>query len=273
MSDTTLASDYRKQDWALVTGASDGIGRALAVEAAKAGYNVILTGRRAPALEAHADSLRRAYYIATVVITGDLSDPDTAEGVWAEAVKDRRIAVLVNNAGLGHNGAFANPVGWSRETESIMVNVVAATILLKRAVAYMAANGGGSILNVVSAAAMMPGPNMAVYHATKAYLLSLSEAVAVEAARDAVFVTALCPGPLDTNFFTAGGTGPKATLITRFAPKPTVDRVAAVGWAAMQKGRRVVVPDWPTAIAAQMPRFLPRRLVAAMTGQFLKQRW
>ncbi len=272
MTDTTLARDYRTQDWALVTGASEGIGRALAVEAAKAGYNVLLTGRRREALEAHADALRRAYFVATVVLTGDLSDPDAAEGIWAEAVKGRRIAVVVNNAGLGRNGAFADPDGWARETESIMVNVVAATILMKRAVAHMAANGGGRILNVASVAGMMPGPHMAVYHATKAYILSLSEAVAVEGARDAVFVTALCPGPTDTQFFAADG-AEKTTLLTKLLPMPGADAVAAAGWKAMERGARIVVPGWSNKIAAFLPRLAPRRLVAVLVGQVLKKRW
>lgn len=272
MSDTSLAQDYRKADWALVTGASDGIGRALAVEAAKAGYNVILTGRRTDRLEMHAEALRRAYFVATVVMTADLADPEAAEGLWAEAAKDRRIAVLVNNAGLGRNGAFGDPEGWERETESIMVNIVAATILLKRAVAHMAANGGGRILNVASVAGFLPGPNMAVYHASKAYLLSLSEAVAVEAAKDAVFVSTLCPGVTDTGFFTADN-AVKATLATRLMPLPGADAVAVAGWQGLEKGRRVIVPGVMNKIFAFLPRLAPRRLVAWGTGQFLKRRW
>jgi uncharacterized protein len=272
MTDTALAQDFRKADWALVTGASDGIGRALAVEAAKAGYNVILTGRRTDRLEAHAESLRRAYYVSTICMTADLADPEAAEALWQEAIKDRRIAVLVNNAGLGRNGAFSDPDGWPRETESIMVNVIAATILMKRAVAHMAANGGGRILNVASAAGFMPGPNMAVYHATKAYLLSLSEAVAVEAAEAAVFVTALCPGATETGFFQADN-AEKATVLTRLLPLPSADAVAAQGWKAMEKGRRVVVTGWVNKIFTFATRLSPRRLTALLTGQFLKRRW
>jgi short-subunit dehydrogenase len=272
MTDTSLAQDYRKADWALVTGASDGIGRALAVEAAKAGYNVILTGRRLDRLEAHAESLRRAYYVATICMTADLADPETAEALWTEAVKDRRIAVLVNNAGLGRNGAFSDPDGWPRETESIMVNVIAATILLKRAVAHMASNGGGRVLNVASVAGFMPGPNMAVYHATKAYMLSLSEAVAAEAAGAAVYVTALCPGATQTGFFAADN-AERATALTRLMPLPSADRVAAAGWKAMERGQRIVVTGWMNKVFAFAPRLLPRRLQAFVTRQVLKRRW
>lgn len=272
MTDTSLAQDYRKADWALVTGASDGIGRALATEAAKAGYNVILTGRRTDRLEAHAESLRRAHYIATVCITADLSDPDAAEALWDEAANNGRIAVLVNAAGLGRNGAFLDPDGWLRESESILVNVIAATILMKRALAHMAANGGGRILNVASAAGFMPGPNMAVYGATKAYLLSLSEAVAEEASKDAVFITALCPGATTTGFFSADGAD-RATLLTRFLPMSHPDQVAASGWAALQKGQRVVVTGWLIKVFAFAPRLLPRRVIAWITGQVFRRRW
>ncbi|MDO8883893.1 MAG: SDR family oxidoreductase [Pseudotabrizicola sp.] len=272
MSDTSLAQDYRKADWALVTGASDGIGRALATEAAKAGYNVILSGRRSDRLEAHAESLRRAHYVATVCITADLSDPDAAEALWTEAASQGRIAVLVNAAGLGRNGQFLDPDGWLRESESILVNVISATILMKRALAHMAAIGGGRILNVASAAGFMPGPNMAVYGATKAYLLSLSEAVAEEAAKDAVFVTALCPGATTTGFFTADSAD-KATLLTRLLPMATPESVAATGWAGLEKGRRVVVTGWMTKGFAFAPRVLPRRLTAWIAGQVFRRRW
>lgn len=272
MSDTALAQDYRTRDWALVTGASDGIGRALATEAAKAGYNVILTGRRADRLEAHAEALRRAHFVATIVLTGDLSDPDTAEQIWAQASEGRSIAVLVNNAGLGHLGRFEDDTGWARETESIMVNVIAATILLKRAVAHMAANGGGSILNVASVAGFLPGPNMAVYHATKSYVLSLSEAVSVEARAHAVFVTALCPGVTDTGFFAADG-AERAHVLHRFLPLPTAESVARQGWKALEQRRALCVPGVMNKVFAFLPRLAPRRLVAVLTGVLLKRRW
>ena len=272
MSDTSLAQDFRKADWALVTGATDGIGRALATEAAKAGYNVILTGRRTDRLEAHAESLRRAHYVATVCITADLADPDAAEALWTEAAKQGRIAVLVNAAGLGRNGAFLDPEGWLRESESVLVNVISATILMKRALAHMTTNGGGYILNVASAAGFVPGPNMAVYAATKAYMLSLSEAVAVEAAKDAVFITALCTGATTTGFFTSDN-AEGASLLTRLLPMATPEAVAASGWDALQKRRRVVVTGGMTKLFAFLPRLLPRRVTAWVTGQILRRRW
>jgi short-subunit dehydrogenase len=118
----------------------------------------------------------------------------------------------------------------------------------------------------------MPGPNMAVYHATKAYMLSLSEAVAAEAAGAAVYVTALCPGATQTGFFAADN-AERATALTRLMPLPSADSVAAAGWKAMERGQRIVVTGWMNKVFAFAPRLLPRRLQAFVTRQVLKRRW
>ena len=256
--------------WALVTGASEGLGHAFATLAAKDGFDVILTARQTDKLEAHARALRRAYNVTVEVIPADLDEPEQVENLWAQASNNRQIGVLINNAGLGRNGAFVDPTGWPREAASISVNVVAATILMKHAAAHMTAQGTGRILNVASVAGFVPGPNMAVYHATKAYLLSLSEAVGAELAGTGVTVTALCPGATETNFFAADNAA-KATLLTRF-PLPTAEAVAAIGWAAMTKGRRLCVPGGMNKVFAFVPRVAPRRVAAFITGQFLKRR-
>lgn len=256
--------------WALVTGASEGLGREFAVLAAKSGFDVILTARQADKLGAIAHELQRAYHVAVVVLPADLADPEAVEQLWLDASHGRQIGVLVNNAGLGRNGAFAEEANWPREAASISVNIVAATILMKRAVAHMRAHGSGRVLNVASVAGFMPGPNMAVYHATKAYLLSLSEAVAVELRGTGVSVTALCPGPTDTAFFSADD-AVKATFITKLGMAPA-DVVADAGWAAMERGRRIKIPGVLNLIFATLPRFAPRALIAWTTGQFLKRR-
>ncbi len=181
--------------WALITGASDGLGRAFARLAAAEGYDLVLTARREDLLEALAAELRAAHGVTVEVLPADLSREGEAERLWAAASAGRPIAVLVNNAGLGAHGAFADRAEWAREYQSVMVNVVSATVLLKEAVTAMAAGAGGRVLNVASTAAYMPGPWMAVYHATKAHLLSLSEAVAHELRGSGITVTALCPGP------------------------------------------------------------------------------
>ncbi|MDZ4312518.1 MAG: SDR family oxidoreductase [Cypionkella sp.] len=257
--------------WALVTGASEGLGREFATLAAKDGFDVILTARSVDKLQTHAASLRRAYNVAVEVIPADLTDPVAVERVWDQASAGRQIGVLVNNAGLGRNGDLTDAEGWAREADSIAVNVIAATILLKRAAAHMKAQGAGRILNVASVAGFLPGPHMAVYHATKAYLLSLSEAVAEELRGSGVTVTAVCPGPTATQFF-ASDQAEKATLATRL-PLPSAQSVAQAGWQAAAQGRRVKVVGGLNKLLAFLPRLAPRRLMAFFSGIALKRRW
>ena len=135
---------------------------------------------------------------------------------------------------------------------------------MKHAVAHMQAAGGGRILNVASTAAFMPGPNMAVYHATKAYVLSLSEAVAKELRTSAVSVTVLCPGATQTAFFDAAGMeGVRLLKLTRPAAAPAVARA---GWQAMMRGRRILVPGVMNRLFAFAPRLAPRGLVTRIAG-------
>ena len=256
--------------WALVTGASEGLGHEFATLAAKDGFDVILTARQVDKLETHAKALRRAYNVAVEVMPADLDDPEQVENLWLHASENRQIGVLVNNAGLGRNGAFSDPEGWPREAASISVNVVAATILMKRAAEHMKKQGNGRILNVASVAGFFAGPQMAIYHATKAYLLSLSEAVAEELAGSGVTVTALCPGATETKFF-AADSAEKTSLLSRMSLAPA-EVVATKGWAAMTKGRRVYVHGVGNKVFAFLPRLLPRRVMPFFMGQLWKRR-
>lgn len=256
--------------WALVTGASDGLGREFARLAAESGFSVILSARRGEVLEAFAAELSAAHRVEAVAIPADLSQHGEAERLWAAASLGRSIRVLVNNAGLGANGAFGDRAEWAREQASVMVNVVSATVLMKEAVSAMLSGNGGRVLNVASTAGFMPGPMMAVYHATKAYLLSLSEAVAHEVRGTGVTVTALCPGATRTAFFRAGGME-GGTLLQRL-PMPTAETVALKGWAAMKEGRRVAVTGIENKAMAVLSRILPRMLVLRVTTFFLRRR-
>ncbi len=258
-------------DWTLITGASEGLGREFSELAAVEGRKVILSARQEDKLQALAADLRKQYKVEAVVIPADLAMPGEPERLWALASEGRVIDVLVNNAGLGRNGDFADPAGWSRERASIEVNITAATILMKSAVVAMAARGAGRVLNVASAAGFLPGPHMAVYHATKAYFLSLSEAVAAELVGTGVTVTALCPGATQTNFFVADD-AVKATLITKMFPLPSARSVAVKGWAAMKEGRRIRVTGLVNWLFTFSPRLFPRRFMPWLTGQFLKRR-
>jgi hypothetical protein len=257
-------------DWALVTGASEGLGREFADLAAAAGHPVILAARQKDKLGALAEDLRARHRVEVVVIPVDLADAAEAERLWTEASAGRRIGILVNNAGLGRNGAFADPEGWGREWASLQVNAVALTVLMKRAVAAMVTQGGGRVLNVASTAGFVPGPNMAVYHATKAYVLSLTEAVSVELKGTPVMVTALCPGATRTEFFKADA-AENASFLTKM-PLPSARSVAEAGWRAMLAGRVIHVPGVQNKISAFLPRILPRRWVAMVTGALLQRR-
>ncbi len=257
--------------WTLITGASEGLGREFADLAAAEGRPVILSARQTDKLEALAADLRARHGVEAVVIAADLSQAGEAERLWSTASAGREIDVLVNNAGLGRNGEFADLTGWARERASIEVNVTSATTLMKLAVAAMLARGEGRVLNVASAAGFLPGPYMAVYHATKAYLLSLSEAVAAELAGTAVKVTVLCPGATQTNFFAADD-AEKATILTKLFPLPSARSVAVKGWAAMKEGRRIRVTGLVNWLFTFAPRVLPRRFATWLAGQFLRRR-
>ena len=205
-----------------------------------------------------------------LVIPADLSDADEAERLWATATDGRQIDVLVNNAGLGSHGDFDEGQNWQRELQSINVNLIALTYLMKQAIPHMEALGKGRILNVASVAGFTPGPNMAVYHATKAYVLSLSEAVAEELTGTKVTVTALCPGATATEFFNAADMG-GVRLLEMGKPMPS-RTVAEEGWLAARIGKRVVVPGMLNKVFAFLPRISPRVLNTKITRRVMGKR-
>lgn len=253
--------------WTLITGASEGLGREFAILAAAEGRDLILAARQGAKMEALAEVLRARHKISVEVIPTDLSDPQAVELLWRKACNRRRIDILVNNAGLGYNGAFAAD-DFSRELQSINVNVLALTILMKRAIPHMQAAGGGKIMNVASTAAFIPGPNMAVYHATKAYVLSLTEAVSEELRGSKVTLTALCPGATATNF--AADAKMEGIVLFKAMPLPSAKSVAKAGWKAMKNGKRIRVTGFLNKIIAFAPRFGPRSLNARIVALFLK---
>ncbi|MBB3710553.1 hypothetical protein FHS00_000106 [Limimaricola variabilis] len=254
----------QSRGWTLITGASSGLGVEFARIAARGGRRLILSARSEDKLEALAAELRER--VEVVVIPADLARPGGAERLWREASEGRRIEILINNAGLGLHRRFGD--GGTEEVERLVaVNVSAATILMQAAVAHMRRENTGHIMNVSSVAAFIPGPGMAVYHATKAYLLSLSDAVSSElrAEESEVTVTALCPGPVETNFFETAGMHPDGPA-GPVRPARARD-VAQAGWEAMLAGRQTVVPGGMTRIAAFAGRVLPRGLSARIAGR------
>lgn len=254
----------------LITGASEGIGRALARHAAERGRNLILTARSEDRLTSLAEDLRRTYGRQIAVIPADLSKEGEADRLWREASEGRQIDILVNNAGLGSNGAFADPGTWDREETTIAVNMVALTRLMKLAVPQMRAAGAGRILNIASVAGMMPGPSMAVYHASKAYVISLSRGVAEELRGTGVTVTAFCPGATRSKFFDAADM--QSARIARSTSLPDADSVAAAGWAAMMEGRQVSVPGAGNKLAALGAKLIPHGALSPVVRRIMSRR-
>ena len=241
---------------ALITGASSGIGAALAPLFARDGWHLVLVARTVAPMEALAAQLADAHGVTVTVIRSDLSLTGAAPRLAGE-VQARGIVVdaLVNNAGFGLHGDYASTDS-AEESRMLAVNVVALTELTKALLPGMLARGHGRIMNVGSIGSFVPGPLMAVYYASKAYVLSYSEALAEELAGTGVTVTALCPGLTHTGFQARAGLPVGASMAG------DVEKVARDGFAAMMRGTRVVVPGLLNRLAVTLPRFAPRRLVA-----------
>lgn len=253
-------------NWTLITGASEGLGVEFAHIAAKENRNVILAARSKDKLEKVAEEVR-AHGVEAMVIPADLSDMAEVDRLWAKATDGRDVDVLVNNAGLAFKGSFDDADGWARETSSINVNMLALTRLMKLAVPHMKGLEKGRILNVASIAGFAPGPGMAVYCATKAYVLSLSEAVGNELKGTNVTVTALCPGTTATNFFEdAKMTDAK---LLKIAKPMDAKVVAELGWLESRIGKPVVVPGAMNKVLAFLPRLTPRRLTTLLNGKIM----
>lgn len=243
---------------ALVTGASAGIGTELARLFA-VDHDLILTARRGDQLRALADELARAHGAACHVFPADLADPAAPRALF-DAVTGAGLSVdvLVNNAGFGDLGPFAS-ADLSKALRMIQVNVTALTELTGLFLPEMLARKRGRVLNVGSVAGFQPGPLMAVYYATKAFANSFSEALHSELRGTGVTVTALCPGPVATEF--AAVAGFDQTRAFSAGQSMTARAVAEAGARATRAGRRLVVPGWRNKLLLFLERFVPRGLV------------
>ncbi len=258
------------QGTALVTGASAGIGRALADRFASEGHDVVLVARREERLREIADEVADDHGVAAHVAPADLSVRSNRDALYEE-VRDRELAVdyLVNNVGIGTQGRFTD-VDLDRELDQVALNVATPTHLTKLFGADMVDRGHGGVLNVASTAAFQPGPYMAVYYASKAYQVSLSQALHEELGDDGVTVTALCPGPVATEFqeradnedTTIGSEG--AGLLRWWEP----DQVARAGYRGLAKGQAVTTLGIENALIRRLSGVLPsgvsRKLAADM---------
>lgn len=248
---------------AVVTGASSGIGLEIATVLARHGHDLVLTARNADALEALAGKLEGKYGISAEVIPGDLARPEFPQELFDATISRKLdIEILINNAGFGLGGAFSD-TDLDRELEMIQVNIAALTALQKLFLGPMLARRSGRIMNVASTAAFQPGPLMSVYYATKAYVLSFSEATAEELRDSGVTVTAFCPGPTATNFARAALM--ETSRLFSISHVARADEVSAFAYAAMMSGRRVAVPGFQNKLVQQANRIAPRRLVTMLS--------
>jgi short-subunit dehydrogenase len=256
----------RNRRWTLVTGASSGIGLELARCFAADGDSVLLVARRKDRLEALAAELAQAHHVETRALAFDLAEPAAPENLL-EAVAALGIPVhtLVNNAGFGLRGRFAT-LPAERQLAMVQLNVMALTALSRLFLPRMIESRSGGILNVASTAAFQAGPFMAVYYATKAYVLSLSEALHEEAKPYNVTVSVLCPGPTPTEFQSiADMEGIRLNLLM----KPTAE-VARAGLEGYRAGRAIIIPGAANRAGALASRLLPKAMTRRVAGSLQK---
>ncbi len=248
---------------ALITGASGGLGEEFAMLCAADGMNVVLIARNEEKLLSLAAALEETYGIRATVLPKDLSHPAAAQEI-ADALKKASITVdvLINNAGFGGYGLFQE-TDLMHEVQMIDVNVTTLTELTKLLLPGMLKHGRGRILNVASTAAFQPGPLMAVYYATKAYVLSFSHAIANELSGTGVTVTCLCPGPTRTGFEKGAHMG-NSRLFRDAMRVMDAKTVAAKGYRGMIAGKRVVIPGFQNKLGSLLVRLIPSRVAASI---------
>jgi hypothetical protein len=256
---------------ALITGASSGIGLELARLAAADGHPVVLAARNADRLAKLAAELEAAHGVTTTVVVADLTEADAPQRIHDACNRiGAPVEVLVNSAGFGGWGHFVR-TDLAGELEMVQVNVVALLRLTKLFAPEMVRRGRGRILNLASTAAFQPGPLMAVYYASKAFVLSFSEAIANELAGSGVTVTALCPGPTRSEFQRRAGIE-GARRVSSVVTMADAGAVARAGWRAMKRGRRVVVPGLMNKAGVHAVRLAPRRLTTGLIRRLQERR-
>ncbi|HWO13406.1 MAG TPA: SDR family oxidoreductase [Polyangiaceae bacterium] len=245
---------------ALITGASTGIGEQLARKLAQDGHDVVLVARRADKLEALSHELEAQHGVSAHVIAADLADPAAPEQIHAQvAAKNLTIHILVNNAGFGSSGSFLD-LELSSELRMVQVNVSSLIALAHGFGRGMRMRGAGRILNIASTAGFQPGPYMATYYATKAFVIAFSLALAHELRDSGVTVTCHCPGPTDTEFVERAGI--RKNRLFQTAKVATAEAVAEHAYRAMLAGRPLAVHGALNRLGAAGVRFVPRAILA-----------
>ncbi len=250
----------------LITGASSGIGLELSRLFAQDGYDLVLVARSEQKLQSLAAELEQTHHVNVTVLPCDLSQPGAAQEVYHQVQeKGAQVDILVNNAGFG---VFANLAEAKLEDnlQMIELNIASLTVLTHLFLPGMIQRRSGRILNVGSTGSFSPVPGMSVYAASKAYVLSFSEAIAEELRGTGVTVTALCPGVTITGFQARSGTG--SSRLVKMGSM-TAGQVARIGYDQLMHGKRVVIPGFANQLLIGSARFLPRWLVTSMSKLML----
>jgi short-subunit dehydrogenase len=254
--------------WGLVTGASAGIGRVFAEKLAERGMHLVLSARRVERLEELAAVLRRDHGVQTATIAADLLTDGEPAHLWRDASAGRDIDLLVNNAGFGAQGEF-HQLPLERHLAVLRLNGAVLLELSYLALAHMRPRQDGAIINVSSIAAFQPVPRLATYAASKAFVLSLSEALWAENQASGVRVLALCPGRTPTEFQEVAGTGSAEGAFGFRTPEQVVD----AGLRALERGRSSVVPGVENRAATWAVRALPRSLLVRAMRAVVRRFW
>ncbi len=244
---------------AVITGASGGIGLELARVFAREGYKLVLIARSAGKLNQLAEELKANHNTQVRVIAKDLTSITAPQEIFDTLTSDGvQVDVLINNAGFASFGHFATETQLEDELQMMQLNMVTLTLLTKLFVKPMVERRSGQIMNVASTASFQPGPLMAVYYATKAYVLSFSEAIARELDGTGVTVTALCPGPTESGFQERAAMQDSKLISNATLPVMTSAAVAEQAYKALIAGKTIIIPGFMNKLGSLLPRFVPR---------------
>ncbi|MBI3307378.1 MAG: SDR family oxidoreductase [Candidatus Omnitrophica bacterium] len=253
-----MSSRFQQGKTALITGASGGIGYEFAKLLAAEGHSLILVARNGEKLQEIALELEKQFPISAKVIPKDLSQSSAREELFREIEREGiPVDILINNAGFGQYGFFSE-IDWPRENEMIQLNITALTHLTKLFIGEMIQRKRGRILQLASTASFQPGPLMAVYYATKAYILFFSEAVANELKNTGVTMTCLCPGPTGTDFQKNARMGDNWFFKLN---QMDASSVARIGYQGLMKGKSLVIPGWTNYLGSVLSKLSPRKIV------------
>lgn len=249
----------------LITGASSGIGKELAYVYAEKKFNLILVARRKERLQEIKTDIVNKHSVSVELFDIDLSQFDSAEKLYVKtSALDLKVDVLINNAGYGISGQFPD-IDMEKETNMLMLNMVSLTKLTKLFAKEMLKAGSGHIINIASTAAFQPIPTMATYAATKAYVLSFSEAIAYELKNTNVKVTAICPGATQSEFAQVADVAGKSL----FNKAPTSRDLAEFIYKSMRKGKTTAIHGGKNSFLTFIIRFVPRKAVAAIAAKMM----